>query len=171
MELPEGEIFIEPKDVIDPAAMSNLANPAAAEKRSKEELMESCGNQRDVGFMYKVVGNHAILKFPVTVRKGYNVEKDELKFGFNLQLESKISSTQNLKVTVPVVLNTGILKINNSGGNISSAQSVVSVRAKDPAVQEAKLKQGKAQMLDTSFVTSATEKQKLDESFQSAGTQ
>lgn len=120
--------------------------------------------------MYKVVSNSAILKFPVTLRKGFNVEKDDLKFGFDLQLEAKISSTQNLKVKVPIMINTGILKINNSGGNISSAQSVQSGKIKDPAVQEQKLKQGKAQMLDTSFVTSATEKQKLDESFQSTGT-
>ena len=36
MDLPEDEIYVDPKDVIDPAAMSNLANPAAAEKRTKE---------------------------------------------------------------------------------------------------------------------------------------
>jgi hypothetical protein len=34
-------VFIEPKDVIDPAAMSNLANPSVIEKRTKEELLES----------------------------------------------------------------------------------------------------------------------------------
>ena len=43
--------------------------------------------------MYKVVGNNAILKFAVNLRRGYNVEKDELKFGFNMTLESKISSS------------------------------------------------------------------------------
>jgi len=165
-----GKIFIEPKDVIDPAAMGNLVSPNATEERTREELLESLETPSDVNFLYKVVSNSAIVKFPVTLRRGYNVDKDDLKFGFYLQIESKISSTQNLKVKVPIVVNTGVLKINNTGGNISSAQSVQSGRVKDPVVQEQKLKQGKAQMLDMSFVTSATEKQKLDESFQSAGT-
>ena len=39
-----------------------------------------------------------------------------------------------------------------------------------PEMQAAKLAAGKAQMLDMSFVSSATEKQKLDESFQSTKT-
>ena len=71
--------------------------------------------------MYKVASNTAILKFPVSLKKGFVVEKDDLKFGFILELDSKISSSQNLKVKVPVMINTGILKINNTGGNISSA--------------------------------------------------
>lgn len=143
-ELPEGKLFIDPKDVIDPAAMNNLANPNVAEKRTKEELAESVELSKDVSFMYKVTGNSAIMKFPVTLRKGFNVEKDDLRFGFLLQMEAKISSTQTLKVKVPIMINTGILKINNTGGNISSAQSVQSGRIKDPVVQEQKLAAGKA---------------------------
>ena len=57
--------------------------------------------------------------------------------------------------------------MNKTGGNVSSAQSTASLKKVD---QEAKLIQGKAQMLDTSFVSAATEKQKLDESFRSAAT-
>ena len=78
------------------------------------------------------------MKFPVTLRKDFNVEKDDMKFGFYMHVEYKISSSQAIKVKVPIMINTGIVKINASGGNISSAQSVVS--GKGPAVQEQKLK-------------------------------
>jgi hypothetical protein len=67
-----------------------------------------------------------------------------------------------LKLKVPVTINTGKLKINNTGGNVSSAMSVASGKN---LTQQHKLQTGKAQMLDMSFVSSATEKQKLDESF------
>lgn len=123
-------------------------------------------DKADIGYMYKIVSNSNILKFPVTLRESFNVEKDEVKFGFNLHIESRRSATQTLKMKVPVMINTGKLKINNTGGNISSAQSVASGKV-NPKMQEQKLKDGKAQMLDMSFVSSATEKQKLDESFQS----
>ena len=64
------------------------------------------------------------------------------------------------------MINTGKLKINKTGQNISSAQSVQSGKP-NAEIQAQRLKQGKAQMLDMSFVSAATEKQKLDESFQS----
>lgn len=67
---------------------------------------------------------------------------------------------------VPIMINTGKLKINKTGQNFSSAQSVQSGKP-NADIQAARLKQGKAQMLDMSFVSAATEKQKLDESFQS----
>jgi hypothetical protein len=77
--------------------------------------------------MYKLVSNSNIMKFPVTLREAFNIEKDEVKFGFNLHIESKRSATQTLKMTIPIMVNTGKLKINNTGGNIiSSAQSVAS---------------------------------------------
>ena len=71
--------------------------------------------------MHKIVSNSAIMKFPVTLRKGFNVDLDELKFGFYMHVESKRSSTSTLDVKIPIMLNTGRLKINNSGGNVSSA--------------------------------------------------
>ena len=60
---------------------------------------------------------------------------------------------------VPIMVNTGKLKINQTGGNISSAQSVASGKV-NPQLQEQKLKAGQAQMLDMSFVSHATEKTK-----------
>jgi len=120
--------------------------------------------------MYKIVANSVIMKFAINLRNGFNVEKDEVKFGFYINMESRRSSTQTLKLKVPVSINTGKLKINNTGGNeknITSGQSEASGRK---ATQEEKLKGGSAQMLDDTFVTHATEKQKLDVSFQSTTT-
>ena len=117
--------------------------------------------------MYKIVSNSTILKFQVTLREGFNFEKDDVKFGFNLHIESKRSATQTLVMKVPVMINTGKLKVNNTGGNtISSGQSVASGKV-NPQMQEQKLKDGKAQMLDMSFVSAATDKQRLDESYTS----
>ena len=143
------------------------------EKRTPEELKTSLENPKDLAFMHKIVSNSAIMKFPLTLRKGFSVETDDLKFGFYLHVETKRSSTSTLNVKVPIMINTGRLKINNSGGNVSSAQSVASSRqggrgAKPEVIQKAqeeRLKAGKAQMLDTSFVSSATEKERLDQSF------
>ena len=49
-----------------------------------------------------------------------------MKFGFYLHIEQKRSSTLTLNMKVPVVVNTGKMKINNTGGNVSSAMSVAS---------------------------------------------
>jgi hypothetical protein len=120
IELPSGQIYIEAKDVIDPAGGGNLVTGNVEEKRSKEELSEVLTDKSDLGFMYKIVSNSTILKFQVTLREGFNVEKDDVKFGFNLHIESKRSATQTLIMKVPVMINTGKLKINNTGGNINS---------------------------------------------------
>lgn len=93
IETPLGQIFIEAKDVIDPAGGGNLVTGQAEEKRGKEDLLEVLTDKADLGFMYKIVSNSSILKFPVTLREGFNVEKDEVKFGFNLHIESKRSAT------------------------------------------------------------------------------
>jgi hypothetical protein len=120
IELPQGQIFIEAKDVIDPAGGGNLVTGNAEEKRTKEELLEVLTDKSDLDYMYKIVSNSTILKFQVTLREGFNVEKDDVKFGFNLHIESKRSATQTLVMKVPVMINTGKLKVNNTGGNISS---------------------------------------------------
>jgi hypothetical protein len=44
--------------------------------------MEYISNPADIDFMYKVVANNVIMKFPVYLKQGFNVEKDEVKFGF-----------------------------------------------------------------------------------------
>jgi hypothetical protein len=63
---------------------------------------------------------------------------------------------------VPLSINVGKLKVNQSGGNVSSAMSVASGKK---VSQDEKLRAGKAQLLDSSYVSNATEKQKLDETF------
>jgi flagellar assembly factor FliW len=76
--------------------------------------------------MYKIVSNNVIIKFQVTLNVGFDIEKDDVKFGFNLHIEQKRTSTQTLNMKVPIVINTGKMKINNTGGNVSSAMSVAS---------------------------------------------
>jgi len=66
------------------------------------------------------------MKFQVTLNVGFDIEKDDVKFGFNLHIEQKRTSTQTLNMKVPIVINTGKMKINNTGGNVSSAMSVAS---------------------------------------------
>lgn len=44
-------------------------------------------------FIHKIVQNNIIMRFPVTLRKDFNVEKDEVKFGFYLHMESNDIST------------------------------------------------------------------------------
>jgi hypothetical protein len=76
--------------------------------------------------MYKIVSNNVIMKFQVTLNVGFDIEKDDVKFGFNLHIEQKRTATQTLNMKVPIVINTGKMKINNTGGNVSSAMSVAS---------------------------------------------
>jgi len=76
--------------------------------------------------MYKIVSNNVIMKFQVTLNVGFDIDKDDVKFGFNLHIEQKRTSTQTLNMKVPIVINTGKMKINNTGGNVSSAMSVAS---------------------------------------------
>lgn len=69
-----------------------------------------------------------------------------------------------MEVKIPVVINTGKLKVNNTGQNvISSAQSVASARGLGK--QEEKVASGQAQLLDESAISSATTKELLDESY------
>jgi len=110
------------------------------DKRSKEELLEYVASSEDIGFMYKVVSNNAILKFPLTIGENFNVEKDDVKFAFNIVLMQKKSKGQSIEMVLPVMFNTGKMKINNSGGNvISSAQSSASMASTRQAAQETKI--------------------------------
>lgn len=103
-------------------------------------MKEHCSSATDVRFLYKIVSNNIIMKLMVSIKPDFNIEKDDVKFGFNLHMHSKRSSA-NLELKVPIQVNTGPLKLNKSGGNVSSAQSTASLRKGD---QEAKLMQGKA---------------------------
>jgi len=73
------------------------------------------------------------------------------------------------------MLNTGILKLNTSGGNKDKgdAASVFSGReGKDPAqIQKERLEKRKAErLIDESYVTHASTKEKLDESYRTEKT-
>ena len=93
IDLPAGQVLIDAKDIIDPAAQGNLITGNAEEKRSKEELLEAITESKDFNFMYKIVSNNVIMKFPVTLKSGFNVDKDEVKFGFYLHISQKRSAT------------------------------------------------------------------------------
>lgn len=120
--------------------------------------------------MYKVIANNCIMKFGVSLKQSFDVEKDEVKFAFNILLQQKRSGGQTSELTIPVVVNVGKLKINNTGGNahISSAMSMAS--GKGGPNQEQKIIDGRAQVLDTSAVSHAEDKELLDSSFQSSAT-
>ena len=163
MELPEGELQILAKDEEDPTAQGNLLVSDAKEKRSPEEMQEHLTNSKDVRFCYKIVANNVIMKFPVTIKESFNVEQDEAKFGF--MIEVKQGQGEGFKV--PIQFNTGKLKFNTSGSNISSAASQASYKKTD---HEGKLRAGKAEMQDASFVSDASGKEKVDQSFRSEQT-
>jgi flagellar assembly factor FliW len=55
------------------------------------------------------------------LNQDFDIEKDDVKFGFNLHTEINRSSSVMLNMKVPIIINTGKLKINNTGGNVSSA--------------------------------------------------
>jgi hypothetical protein len=70
--------------------------------------------------MYKLVANNAIMKFPVILRKGFQLEKDELRFGFNLKVEIKRDNATTIRLSIPIMINTGIMKVNNPSSISSS---------------------------------------------------
>ena len=70
--------------------------------------------------MYKLVSNNAIMKFPVILRKGFQLEKDELRFGFNLKVEIKRDNATTIRLSIPIMINTGIMKVNNPSSISSS---------------------------------------------------
>ena len=67
IELPQDKIMLDLKNPIDKNAEGTLISENAVDKRSKEELMEYCTNKDDVKFMYKIVSNNAVMKFPVFI--------------------------------------------------------------------------------------------------------
>ena len=70
--------------------------------------------------MYKLVANNAIMKFPVILKKGFQLEKDELRFGFNLKVEFKKDNATTIRLSIPIMINTGLLKVNNPSSISSS---------------------------------------------------
>lgn len=84
-------------------------------------MLPYCDSAEDIRFLHKIVANNTIMKFSVTLKPGFDIEKDEVKFGFNIHIDSKRSNTQTLDMKVPIMMNTGKLKLNQSGGNVSSA--------------------------------------------------
>jgi len=128
--------MLELKNPIDKNAQGTLISENSVEKRSKEELMEHVKDKEEVNFMYKVIANNAILKFPIYITEKFNIEGDDVKFGFNIVLSQKRSSGQSIEMKIPVVVNTGKLKLNQTGGNISSAQSSKSMASIKQGTQE-----------------------------------
>ena len=70
--------------------------------------------------MYKLVTNNAIMKFPVVLKKGFQIEKDELRFGFNFKVEIKRDNSTTIRLSIPIMINTGLLKVNNPSSISSS---------------------------------------------------
>ena len=55
----------------------------------------------DVRYLYKIVSNNIIIKFMVSIKPDFNIERDDVKFGFNLHLHGQ--SQQNpLHLKVPI---------------------------------------------------------------------
>jgi len=43
--------------------------------------------------MYKIVANNTIMKFSINLSENFDIEKDEVKFGFNMHIENKRTTT------------------------------------------------------------------------------
>ena len=168
VETLKGKLELPAKDIIDPSAQGNQLVTDAKEKRTAEEFAEHLTEKQDASFVYKIVSNNAIVKFMVSIKPDvkFNFDADEVRFGFNLHIES-VRGSKTVAFSTPIKVNTGLMKINKSGGNVSSAASSISLKKGE---QEEKLRQGKAQMLDSSYISAATAKGKLDESFRSVAT-
>ena len=91
IDLPKDKVMLDLKNLIDKNAQGTLISENAVDKRSKEELLEYVENKEDVVHMYKVIGNNAIMKFPVYITKKFNIEQDDVKFAFNIVLTQKRS--------------------------------------------------------------------------------
>mmetsp|Transcript_19367 Transcript_19367/g.29702 ORF Transcript_19367/g.29702 Transcript_19367/m.29702 type:complete len:235 (-) Transcript_19367:194-898(-) len=138
IDLPMNSVFIAQKDSTTQSGEGTLLSGNAEEKRSKEEMLPFVVDPNDIGFFYKIVSNSNIMKFSVTTLPSYNLEKDELKFGFNLVIKTKRSSSQTINLKVPIALNCGKLKANEKGGPaaVSSSQSQASHKRGVAASQE-----------------------------------
>ena len=60
------------------------------------------------------------MKFPIVFKKGFQIEKDELRFGFNLKVEIKRDNSTTIRLSIPIMINTGLLKVNNPSSISSS---------------------------------------------------
>lgn len=64
-------------------------------------MKDHCSAIRDVKFCYKIVSNNIIMKLMVSIKPDFNIERDDVKFGFNLHMHSeRSSSTLSLKVPI-----------------------------------------------------------------------
>lgn len=86
--------------------------------------MEYVKDKEDVEFMYKVIANNIIMKFPFSINPDFDLEKDEVKLAFKMVMEQKRGG-QTTKIVIPVALNSGKLKVNQT---ISSGQSTASIK-------------------------------------------
>ena len=90
--------MIKAKDEEDPTAQGNLLVSDAKELRSAEEMAPHCSENKDLRFCYKIVANNIIMKFPVCVSQDFNIEQDESKFGFIIEV--KAGQGEGIKVPV-----------------------------------------------------------------------
>ena len=117
--------------MLDPTAQGNQLVSEAQEYRSAEEFQPFLSERDDAGYLYKIVSNNVIVKFPVVLRAGIDLDKDEVKFGFVLEVTSQAGLASSNKITVPIQINTGVMKLNKTGGNLKSDASAVSLKKKD----------------------------------------
>ena len=107
------------------------------------------------------------MKFPIYVNEDFAIEHDDVKFGLTIVRTTKRSQGQTIETRIPIVVNCGKLKLNQSGGNVSSAMSSASIQSGIKKTQEDKIRSGNAQVLDTSAISHATDKEALDKTFAS----
>ena len=66
--------MLDMKITTDKKASGTVLQEDIKEKRSRDELLEFCKEEKDVGMMYKVVQNNAIIKFPLYLKRSTNPE-------------------------------------------------------------------------------------------------
>jgi len=78
-QLPQGVFNLESK--ISIVSSGDLPNE---EKRSREDFLKIVQNPYDADSIYKIVQNSVVIKIAINLKKGFSLETDEAKFGFNM---------------------------------------------------------------------------------------
>ena len=65
-------------------------------------MSEHLSEKADIKFLYKIVSNNIIIKINVSISPEFIIEKDDVKFGFNLHLIKENSSGMTGTMKVPI---------------------------------------------------------------------
>ena len=125
--MPSKEINVDLSEIFLDNASLAQSTAGESDATMLKERITNC--QEDLDFIYKVNDNAVTLKLKMQIPPGFQPEKQELCFGFQMTTDSKRFATDPFTMMTPVVVNCGKPSIKGADDAVSQSTAQMSQRS------------------------------------------